>query len=158
MSVTGRELAKFIRSGSYGENLSLNPDEFYMSDLHTELNSEMPRHSVMSTDSGIERDMQGPEASDMEFTGGSSKSENTSGRLSRRGGIKVKPSVTDSMALMQDALEETGTAGSSGTLQRRAGNSGTTLPKEERDYTAKIVVMGDDRAVGRLARAYYWFR
>ncbi|KAG1940776.1 phosphoinositide 3-kinase regulatory subunit 6 isoform X1 [Pimephales promelas] len=154
-----RELAKFIRSGSYCENLSLNPDEFYMSDLHAELNSEMPRHSVMSTDSGIERDMQGPESSDTEFTGGKSlKSEQTSGRLSRRGGIKVKPSVTDSMALMQDALEETGTAGSSGTLQRRAGNSGTTLPKEERDYTAKIVVMGDDRAVGRLARAYYWFR
>ncbi|XP_067315628.1 phosphoinositide 3-kinase regulatory subunit 6 isoform X2 [Pseudorasbora parva] len=154
-----RELAKFIRSGSYCENLSLNADEFYMSDLHTELISEMPRHSIMSTDSGIERDMQGTETSDMEFTGERClKSEQTSGRLSRRGGIKVKPSVTDSMALMQDALEETGTAGSSGTLQRRAGNSGTTLPKEERDFTAKIVVMGDDRAVGRLARAYYWFR
>ncbi|XP_067229286.1 phosphoinositide 3-kinase regulatory subunit 6 [Chanodichthys erythropterus] len=153
-----RELAKFIRSGSYCEN-SLSPDEFYMSDFHTELNSEMPRHSVMSTDSGIERDLQGIEASDMDFPVGKSlKSEHTSGRLSRRGGIKVKPSVTDSMALMQDALEETGTAGSSGTLQRRAGNSGTTLLKEERDYTAKIVVMGDDRAVGRLARAYYWFR
>lgn len=156
-----RELAKFIRSGSgsYSESLSLNPDEFYMSDLPTDLNSEMPRHSVMSTDSGIERDLQGPDTSDMEFIGGRSlKSEQTCGRLSRRGGIKVKPSVTDSMVLMQDVLEETGKAGSSGTLQRRAGSSGTTLPKEERDYTAKIVVMGDDRVLGRLARAYYWLR
>ncbi|XP_016093628.1 phosphoinositide 3-kinase regulatory subunit 6 isoform X1 [Sinocyclocheilus grahami] len=153
-----RELAKFIRSGSFSESL-MSSEDFYMSDLPTDLNSDMPRYSVMSTDSGIERDMQGPEASDMEFPGGRTlKPEITSGRLSRRGGIKVKPSVTDSMALMQDALEETGTAGSSGTLQRRAGNSSTTLPKEERDYTAKIVVMGDDRAVGRLARAYYWLR
>ncbi|KAL0190965.1 hypothetical protein M9458_013663, partial [Cirrhinus mrigala] len=123
-----------------------------MSDFPLDLNSDMLRHSVISTDSGIERDMQGTEASDMEFIGGRAlKPEITSGRLSRRGGIKVKPSVTDSMALMQDVLEETGTAGSGGTLQRRAGNSSTTLPKEERDYTAKIVVMGDDRAVGRLA-------
>ncbi|XP_016362309.1 phosphoinositide 3-kinase regulatory subunit 6-like isoform X2 [Sinocyclocheilus anshuiensis] len=153
-----RELAKFIRSGSFSESL-MSSEDFYMSDLPTDLNSDMPRYSVMSTDSGIERDMQGPEASDMEFPGGRTlKPEITSGRLSRRGGIKVKPSVTDSMALMQDTLEETGIAGSSGTLQRRAGNSSTTLPKEERDYTAKIVVMGDDRAVGRLARAYYWLR
>ncbi|KAL1272936.1 hypothetical protein QQF64_028798 [Cirrhinus molitorella] len=153
-----RELAKFIRSGSLSESL-MSPEDFYMSDFPTDLNSDMPRHSVMSTDSGIERDMQGTDASDMDFIGGKTlKPEITSGRLSRRGGIKVKPSVTDSMALMQDVLEETGTAGCSGTLQRRAGNSSTTLPKEERDYTAKIVVMGDDRAVGRLARAYYWLR
>uniref|UniRef100_A0A9J8A1L4 Phosphoinositide-3-kinase regulatory subunit 6 n=1 Tax=Cyprinus carpio carpio TaxID=630221 RepID=A0A9J8A1L4_CYPCA len=154
----GRELAKFIRSGSFSESL-MSSEEFYMSDLATDLNSDMPRHSVMSTDSGIERDIQGTEVCDMEFTGGRIlKPEITSGRLSRRGGIKVKPSVTDNMALMQDVLEETGTAGSSGTLQRRAGNSSNSLPKEERDYTAKIVVMGDDRAVGRLARACYWLR
>ncbi|KTF90213.1 hypothetical protein cypCar_00031593 [Cyprinus carpio] len=153
-----RELAKFIRSGSFSESL-MSSEEFYMSDLATDLNSDMPRHSVMSTDSGIERDIQGTEVCDMEFTGGRIlKPEITSGRLSRRGGIKVKPSVTDNMALMQDVLEETGTAGSSGTLQRRAGNSSNSLPKEERDYTAKIVVMGDDRAVGRLARACYWLR
>uniref|UniRef100_A0A8C2PUG0 Phosphoinositide-3-kinase regulatory subunit 6 n=1 Tax=Cyprinus carpio TaxID=7962 RepID=A0A8C2PUG0_CYPCA len=153
-----RELAKFIRSGSFSESL-MGSEDFYMSYLPTDLNSDMPRYSVMSTDSGIERDIQGTEASDMEFPGGKTlKPEITSGRLSRRGGIKLKPSVTESMALMQDVLEETGTAGSSGTLQRRAGNSSTTLPKEERDYTAKIVVMGDDRAVGRLARAYYWLR
>ncbi|XP_051567411.1 phosphoinositide 3-kinase regulatory subunit 6-like isoform X1 [Myxocyprinus asiaticus] len=152
-----REMAKFIRSGSISDNLSLSPDEFLIADLPTDLNSYMPRHSVMSTDSGIERDMQGAESSDTDSSGGRSlKSELTSGRLSRRGGIKVKPSVIDSMALMQDALEET--AGTTGTLQRRAGNSCTTLPKQERDYTAKIVVMGDDRVLGRLARAYYWLR
>ncbi|XP_051563591.1 phosphoinositide 3-kinase regulatory subunit 6-like isoform X1 [Myxocyprinus asiaticus] len=154
-----REVTKFIRSGSFSDNLSLSQDEFLIADLPTDLNSEMPRHSVMSTDSGIERDIQGAESSDTDSIGGRSlKPELTSGRLSRRGGIKVKPSVIDSMALMQDALEETVTAGTTGTLQRRAGNSGTTLPKQERDYTAKIVVMGDDRVLGRLARTYYWLR
>ncbi|KTG35775.1 hypothetical protein cypCar_00007308 [Cyprinus carpio] len=63
-----RELAKFIRSGSFSESL-MGSEDFYMSYLPTDLNSDMPRYSVMSTDSGIERDIQGTEASDMEFPG-----------------------------------------------------------------------------------------
>ncbi|KAG5278998.1 hypothetical protein AALO_G00105010 [Alosa alosa] len=148
-----RELAKFIRSNSFCEPFSF-PEDF-MADLSTDLDPEMPRHSVISTDSGIERDL--PEATEQVAP--------SSGRLSRRGGMKVKPSVTDSVALMQDALEETGacvwgTAGSgAGMLQRRAGTSAMPFPKQQqRQFTARIVMMGDDRVLGRMARAYYWFR
>lgn len=128
-----------------------------MADLSTDLDPEMPRHSVMSTDSGIERDL--PDTLDQV----SAAAAPSSGRLSRRGGMKVKPSVTDSMALMQDALEDTGPWGTvvseTGSLQRRAGATGTPFPKQQqRQFTARIVMMGDDRVVGRMARAYYWFR
>lgn len=100
-----------------------------------------------------------------------SPSEPESSKLSRRGGIKMKPSVKDSMVLMQDTLEEhvsLGGGGGSGgrggrrgtTLQRRAGNSAmqNPFPKQQRHFTARIVVMGDDRVLGRLAKAYYFFR
>ncbi|XP_036426502.1 phosphoinositide 3-kinase regulatory subunit 6 [Colossoma macropomum] len=151
-----RELTKFIRSSSISDSFSLSPDDFDLPDLATDLDSEMPRHSIMSTDSGIERDMQPAESSDTEWGGGRSMRADTGqGRLSRRGGMKMKPSVTDSMALMQDALEDT--AGSRRTLQRKAGQSNMLL-QQQRHFTANIVVMGDDRVLGRLARAYYWLR
>ncbi|KAI4873014.1 hypothetical protein NFI96_004863, partial [Prochilodus magdalenae] len=101
-----RELTKFIRSStiSLSDSFSLSPDEFDLPDLATDLDSEMPRHSIMSTDSGIERDMQPAESSDTECSGGRSlKADPGQGRLSRRGGMKVKPTVTDSRALIQDS-------------------------------------------------------
>ncbi|XP_072539383.1 phosphoinositide 3-kinase regulatory subunit 6 [Salminus brasiliensis] len=151
-----RELTKFIRSSSVSDSFSLSSDDFELPDLPTDLDSEMPRHSIMSTDSGIERDMQPAESSDTECGGGRSvRAETGQGRLSRRGGMKVKPSVTDSMALIQDSLEETG--GNKRTLQRKTGHSSTLL-QQQRHFTANIVVMGDDRVLGRLARAYYWLR
>ncbi|KAG9277370.1 phosphoinositide 3-kinase regulatory subunit 6 [Astyanax mexicanus] len=152
-----RELTKFIRSSSVSDSFSLSSDDFELPDLPTDLDSEMPRHSIMSTDSGIERDMQPSETSDTESSGGRSlKAEVGQARLSRRGGMKVKPTVTDSMALIQDSLEDTG--GNRRTLQRKAGHSSTLLQQQQRHFTANIVVMGDDRVLGRLARAYYWLR
>lgn len=152
--LTGRELAKFVRSSSFCEPFSF-PEDF-MADLSTDLDPEMPRHSVMSTDSGIERDL--PDATEQV-----SATAPSLGRLSRRGGMKVKPSVTDNV--MRDVLEDAdacmwGTVGSgTGSLQRRAGATGTPFPKQQqRQFTARIVMMGDDRVVGRMARAYYWFR
>uniref|UniRef100_W5KQX2 Phosphoinositide-3-kinase regulatory subunit 6 n=1 Tax=Astyanax mexicanus TaxID=7994 RepID=W5KQX2_ASTMX len=152
-----RELTKFIRSSSVSDSFSLSSDDFELPDLPTDLDSEMPRHSIMSTDSGIERDMQPSETSDTESSGGRSlKAEVGQARLSRRGGMKVKPTVTDSMALIQDSLEDTG--GNRRTLQRKAGHSSTLLQQQQRHFTANIVVMGDDRVLGRLARAYYWLK
>lgn len=98
------------------------------------MDSDMPRNSVLSTDSGIERDM--AQGLDSEMRG--------TWHLLRRGGMRVKPSVTDSMAFLQDALV-----------------SGSALLKQQqrqRHMAANIVVMGDDRVLGRLARAYYTLR
>ncbi|KAG9350477.1 hypothetical protein JZ751_026840 [Albula glossodonta] len=123
-----------------------------MADFPTDLSPEMPRHSIMSTDSGIERDLPASELPGAGVEPPAGGGEQEQARLTRRGCIKMKPSVTDSMALIQDSLEE---LGASGTLQRKAGNSSTPFPKQQRHFTARIVVMGDDRVLGRLAKAYY---
>lgn len=79
----------------------------------------------------------------------------------------MRPSVMDSMMLIQDNLEghaPLGGGGSGGpggvTLQRQAGSSAmqNPFPKQQRQFTAKIVAMGDDRVLGRLAKAYFFFR
>lgn len=83
----------------------------------------------------------------------------------------MKPSVKDSMVLIQENMEDqaslTGAGGSGGrggrrgmALQRRAGSSVMHNPfsKQQRQLTARIVIMGSDRVLGRLAKAYYFFR
>lgn len=80
----------------------------------------------------------------------------------------MKPSVKDSMVLIQENMEDqaslTGAGGRGGrrgmTLQRRAGSSVMHNPfsKQQRQLTARIVIMGTDRVLGRLAKAYYFFR
>lgn len=82
----------------------------------------------------------------------------------------MRPSVNDGMVLMQDTLEDQASLGGGGgggsggkraaTLQRRAGSSAmqNPFPKQQRHFTAKIVAMGDDRVLGRLAKAYYFLR
>ncbi|XP_061077813.1 phosphoinositide 3-kinase regulatory subunit 6 isoform X2 [Conger conger] len=149
-----RELVKFIRPGS-SDRCSLYQDDFEMADLPSDLSPEMPRHSIMSTDSGIERDLPASELPGAGLEPPAGGGEQDSVRLTRRGGFKMKPSVSDNIALMQDSLEE---LGAGGTLQRKAGNSSTPFPKQQRHFTARILVMGDDRVLGRLAKAYYSLR
>uniref|UniRef100_A0A3Q2Q7M3 Phosphoinositide-3-kinase regulatory subunit 6 n=1 Tax=Fundulus heteroclitus TaxID=8078 RepID=A0A3Q2Q7M3_FUNHE len=178
-----RELSKWFRSSSVSESFSSfsqEQEDFELGESPcTLMSADMPRFSILSNDSGIERDL--PPTFD--FSPSSSldnpgigspweqcKIEQESGRLSRRGGIKLKPTAKDSMMLMQDTLEDhaSSAGGGSGgrggrrgaTLQRRAGTNmmETHFPKQQRHFTAKIVVMGDDRVVGRLAKAYYFYR
>ncbi|GAA6229729.1 phosphoinositide 3-kinase regulatory subunit 6-like [Lates japonicus] len=175
-----RELAKWFRSSSMSEQfpLSQEQEDFELGESPSDLMpSDMTRFSVMSNDSGIERDL--PPSADpsplssldtasLSTSWEQCKSEQDSGKLSRRGGIKMKPSVKDSMVLMQDTLEDHASIGGGGgragrrgaTLQRRAGSSAMQNPftKQQRHFTARIVVMGDDRILGRLAKAYYFFR
>lgn len=86
-------------------------------------------------------------------------------RLSRRPCIKLRLTAKDGIALMQDALEDQASQGVRGKggrapLQRQTGASmmQSHFPKQQRHFTARIVVMGDDRVVGRLAKAYYLYR
>ncbi|XP_071778647.2 phosphoinositide 3-kinase regulatory subunit 6 isoform X1 [Centroberyx gerrardi] len=175
-----RELARCVRSSSMSEQFSVSQDQddFLLCDLPSDLTpSDMPRLSVLSNDSGIERDLppsadpsptSSLDSSSMGSSGEQSKNEQESVKLTRRGGIKMRPSVKDSMALMQDTLEEHGSLGGGGgragargaTLQRRAGSSGmqTPFPKQQRHFTARIVAVGDDRVLGRLAKAFYFLR
>ncbi|XP_041821026.1 phosphoinositide 3-kinase regulatory subunit 6 [Chelmon rostratus] len=178
-----REVAKWFRSSSTSEQFSLSQEQedFELGESPGDLMPpDMTRFSVMSDDSGIERDLppsadpssvSSAETASVSSSWEQCKSEPDPSKLSRRGCIKVKPSVKSSMVLMQDTLEDhasltggggnVGMGGSRGaTLQRRAGSSAlqNSFPKQQRHFTARIVVMGDDRVLGRLAKAYYFFR
>lgn len=91
--------------------------------------------SVLSTDSGIEKDLTDAEEKE------NKRSALT--HLSRKPAFKNMP-VQHRHALMRQKTEE--------------APSSTTLPKEECGLTARIVVMGDDRVLGRLAEAYQSIR
>lgn len=181
-----KELARCVRSCSMSEQFSGTQDQeaFELCDLLGDLMpSETLRHSVMSNDSGIERDL--PPGADVSLTssmescsvahdtkhtfsvGKVDSATNKGNRLSRRGGIKLRPTVSEGIVLMQETLEEQGhlRAGweeqGRAKLQRRAGSSMMQLPncsKRPRHFTARIVTIGDDRVLGRLARTFHSLR
>lgn len=174
-----RELSKWFRSSSVSEQFSMSQDQdqvdFELGQSSIELPSET-RYSVLSSDSGIERDLppntdQQIDADAFNATCEQGKSDQDSGKLFRKGGIKLRPTVKDGVALMQDSLEEHTCLGWEGLSGGRGGRSATTLqrqagsgamhnpfPKQQRYFTARIVAMGDDRVLGRLAKTYYFYR
>ncbi|MEQ2163871.1 hypothetical protein GOODEAATRI_000542, partial [Goodea atripinnis] len=179
-------LSKWFRSSSVSESFSSfsqEQEDFELGESPcTLMSADMPRFSILSNDSGIERDwpssfdfspsssLDNPSISSPWEQSPVSPSDQDSSRLLRRGGIKLKPTAKDSMVLMQDTLEDHANAAGGGsaarggrrgaTLQRRAGANmmENHFPKQQRYFTAKIVIMGDDRVLGRLAKAYYFYR
>ncbi|XP_051681149.2 phosphoinositide 3-kinase regulatory subunit 6 isoform X2 [Oryctolagus cuniculus] len=110
---------------------------------------DMARVSVLSTDSGIERDLPlGPEELPAP---GSPELERVG--LQRKGGVKKR-------AWPPDLLMPAGWAGPSGLHRRtgRPGSDGELLPGVSRLHTARVLVLGDDRMLGRLAQAYHRLR
>ncbi|NXP01447.1 PI3R6 kinase, partial [Certhia brachydactyla] len=99
------------------------------------------RFSVLSTDSGIERDL-------------AAGDEPERSRLHRKGGIKKKLSSLDSVALLQAGSAVPG-GKPPGKLPRRSGMS---LESLHRLHTARVVLLGDDRILGRLAQAFHSLR
>ncbi|NXH10025.1 PI3R6 kinase, partial [Bucco capensis] len=152
-----KELVLFIRPLSQScepDCLSQELDTFEIQDIISECECcEQTRFSVLSTDSGIERDL--PAAPDDSCAPGSAESEHS--RLHRKGGIKKKPSPLESMAFLQAASNGPG-AKTSVKLQRRAGISPEPAAPLQRLHTARIVLLGDDRILGRLAQAYHSLR
>ncbi|XP_007457893.1 PREDICTED: phosphoinositide 3-kinase regulatory subunit 6 [Lipotes vexillifer] len=110
---------------------------------------EMARASMLSTDSGIERDL--PWGADEPPTPGSPEVERA--RLKRKGGIKKRVWPPD--ILMPSSWD-----GPPGLHQRTGRPSGDRglLPGVSRLHTARVLVLGDDRMLGRLARAYHSLR
>ncbi|XP_070419502.1 phosphoinositide 3-kinase regulatory subunit 6 isoform X4 [Equus przewalskii] len=110
---------------------------------------ELARVSVLSTDSGIERDL--PLGADELLTPSSPEMEH--GGLQRKGGMKKR-------AWPLDLLMLGGWDGPPG-LHRRTGRpdgDGELLPGVSRLHTARVLVLGDDRMLGRLAQAYHSLR
>ncbi|NWR08117.1 PI3R6 kinase, partial [Paradoxornis webbianus] len=107
------------------------------------------RFSVLSTDSGIERDLPAQD----EPCGRCAERS----RLHRKGGIKKRLSPLDGVALLQ-----AGSAVPAGKGPGKAPGGSGTAPEPpgppQRLHTARVVLLGDDRLLGRLAQAFHSLR
>ncbi|XP_074870934.1 phosphoinositide 3-kinase regulatory subunit 6 isoform X2 [Carettochelys insculpta] len=152
-----KELVLFVRPLSHTceqDCLSQELDNFEIQDIVSDCDCcEQTRFSVLSNDSGIERDL--PTAGEELLLPGATEAEHA--KLQRKGGIKKRASPLESMALLQNSCSGPG-AKQTGKLYRKSGCNMAPLPHPCRLYTARIVVLGDDRVLGRLAQAYYSLR
>ncbi|XP_047291406.1 phosphoinositide 3-kinase regulatory subunit 6 isoform X10 [Homo sapiens] len=143
---TGKELVLFLRPRS---QLRLSADLEVLDLQGLRPDRELARVSVLSTDSGIERDL--PTGADELPAPGSPEMERAG--LQRKGGIKKRAWPLD--FLMPGSWD--GPPG----LHRRTGRpsgDGEMLPGVSRLHTARVLVLGDDRMLGRLAQAYHRLR
>ncbi|KAM4663851.1 phosphoinositide 3-kinase regulatory subunit 6 isoform 2-T5 [Discoglossus pictus] len=137
-----KELILFTRETQATDS---DVDPFGISELPSDIeSSDQNRISVWSNDSGIERDLPGVE-------------EKEQAKLQRKPCIKKKGPDLDSATLLQN-LTKAPRGSRTGTLQRLSGLSTEVPSGPEKLPTARIVIFGDDRALGRLAKAYYSFR
>ncbi|EDL10449.1 expressed sequence BB220380 [Mus musculus] len=138
-----KELVLFLRPRS---QLRLSADLDALDLQGFRLDRDLAR---VSTDSGIERDL--PLGSDELPDPSSSEMERAA--LQRKGGIKKRVWPPD--FFMPGSWD--GPPG----LHRRTGRpsgDGELLPGVSRVHTARVLVLGDDRMLGRLAQAYYRLR
>ncbi|KAE8577272.1 hypothetical protein XENTR_v10004505 [Xenopus tropicalis] len=118
------------------QNTDIEAESFRIPELPMDgEGTEQNRISVWSNDSGIERDLPGVE-------------EKESAKLQRKPCIKKKGPDLDSAVLLQN-LTKAPKGSRVGTLQRLSGQS-TEVPAEpEKLPTARIIILGDDRALGK---------
>ncbi|KAM6245511.1 phosphoinositide 3-kinase regulatory subunit 6 [Porphyrio hochstetteri] len=152
-----RELVLFVRPLSQSceqDCLSQDLETFEIQDIISECECcEQSRFSVLSTDSGIERDL--PAAA--EEPPAPSGAEPDPARLQRKGGIKKKSSPLESVAFLQPGCN--GPAAKPPVKPpRRPGIAPEPAAPLQRLHTARIVLLGDDRILGRLAQAYHSLR
>ncbi|XP_053565917.1 phosphoinositide 3-kinase regulatory subunit 6 isoform X2 [Bombina bombina] len=137
-----KELILFTRETQIAD---ADVDTFRIPELPSDTEtSEQNRVSVWSNDSGIERDL--PSQEEKEQT-----------KLQRKPCIKKRGLDMDSTVLLQN-LTKAPRGSRTGTLQRLSGLSTEVPPGPDKLPTARVVIFGDDRALGRLAKAFYAFR
>nr|XP_013808634.1 PREDICTED: phosphoinositide 3-kinase regulatory subunit 6 [Apteryx mantelli mantelli] len=152
-----KELVLFIRPLSQScepDLLSQDLDNFEIQDIISDCECcKQTRFSVLSTDSGIERDL--PAAAEESVA--PCRAETEQSRLQRKGGIKKKASPLESVAFLQAGCNSPG-AKQVMKPQRRSGITPEPVALLQRQHTARIVLLGDDRILGRLAQAYHSLR
>ncbi|XP_066470919.1 phosphoinositide 3-kinase regulatory subunit 6 isoform X2 [Tiliqua scincoides] len=154
-----KELVLFIRSPSQScdqDSPSPELDNFEFQEVGPDYDyyDEQTRFSILSNDSGIERDL--PTLGDEVPPSCSADADRS--RLQRKGGMKKKGSSLNSIAFLHSGCTGQGST-TAGKLHRKSGGSiMEPMVPMKRLHTARVLVLGDDRVLGRLAQAYYSMR
>ncbi|XP_067860346.1 phosphoinositide 3-kinase regulatory subunit 6-like [Heptranchias perlo] len=153
-----QELVRFVKNrlGSSQDFVNSDSDNSEMSEPTDSSNVEQTRFSVLSTDSGIVRDCGdlslGNDVSPAEYN------EEKQPKLVRRGCLKKKSCDSDNALLLSEIYDNTAT-GDDMKLQRKFGSNAMLFTlKQQKLSTARVVVIGNDCILGRLANAFLSLR
>ncbi|KAL8209268.1 UNVERIFIED_CONTAM: hypothetical protein K2H54_000389, partial [Gekko kuhli] len=149
----GKELVLFLRPQSQfweDDSLSQVLDRFEIQEMGPASGGcEQARFSVLSTDSGVERDLLLP---------GDEVPEAEHSRLQRKGGIKKRTPTPDCLSLLQTGSNGQGAKPAGKLHQKCDGSVMEPIAQMKRLHTAQVLVLGDDRVLARLVQAYYSLR
>uniref|UniRef100_UPI00398E7E60 phosphoinositide 3-kinase regulatory subunit 6-like isoform X2 n=1 Tax=Pristiophorus japonicus TaxID=55135 RepID=UPI00398E7E60 len=152
-----KKLVQFVKNqcGSGQDFTNSDSDNSEMSEPTDDGNIEQTRLSVLSTDSGIVRDCGDLSlGSDVSPTVSNEKEQ---AKLVRRGCVKKKSYDSDNTMFLSD-IYDTAT-GDSMKLQRKFGCNAMLFNfKQQKPNTARIVVIGNDCILGKLAKAFLSLR
>ncbi|GCB69827.1 hypothetical protein scyTo_0008457 [Scyliorhinus torazame] len=147
-----KELVQFVKNrfGNSQDIANSDSDNSELSEPTDSLNFEPTRLSVLSTDSGIVRDCGDPPPA--------GEDDKTQSKLFRRDGMKKKSYDLDNTLLLSDIPDNTAT-GADTKLQRKFGCSTLLFNiKHQKPNTARIMLIGNDRILGKLAKTFLSLR
>ncbi|XP_007886653.2 phosphoinositide 3-kinase regulatory subunit 6 [Callorhinchus milii] len=159
-----QELEEFVTGRLCSEESSMNSDmdNAEMNEHVNWSNNEQTRLSVLSTDSGIVRDCgdafaaqdtESPQDSMLAHSPHPETCEVERPKLSRRHGMKIKHTGSDKQTPLLDFID------GASSLQRRSGRNALLFNlKVQRAFTARVVMIGNDCILGRLAKAFHSLR
>ncbi|XP_078426994.1 phosphoinositide 3-kinase regulatory subunit 6 [Cetorhinus maximus] len=153
-----KELVQFVKNrfGSGQDLINSDSDNSEMSEPIDSHNFEQTRLSVLSTDSGIVRDCGDPPLSNDVSPAGANEKEQT--KLVRRPGMKKKSYDSDNIPSFLEIYDNTVTEANM-KLQRKFGcNTMFFNFKQQKPNTARVMVIGNDCILGRLAKAFLSLR
>ncbi|XP_078081596.1 phosphoinositide 3-kinase regulatory subunit 6 [Mustelus asterias] len=153
-----KELVQFVKNRFEGsqEIINSDSDNSEMIEPTDSPNFEQTRLSVLSTDSGIVRDCGDPPL--LNDCPHQETPEKEQSKLSRRCGMKKKSHHSHDTLILSDVYDNTAT-GAGLKLQRKFGCNMTLANfKQQKPYTARVMVIGGDCILGKLAKAFLSLR
>ncbi|XP_051888931.1 phosphoinositide 3-kinase regulatory subunit 6-like isoform X2 [Pristis pectinata] len=153
-----KELVQFVKNQLDGSQdfIYSDPDTSEMSETTDCHNIEQIRLSVLSTDSGIVRDCGDPTVGSDASPSRSSDTNQT--KLSRKGCVKKRNHDSENALYFPDIYDNTTTCNDMNLHRKFGCNVMSFSIKQLKPNTARVVVIGNDCILGRLAQAYHSLR
>lgn len=156
--LAGKELVRFVRNqlDSGQDFINSDSDTSEISESTHGHDIEQTRLSILSTDSGIVRDCGDPTTGN--DTSPSRSSEGNQAKLSRKGCVKKRNQDSENALFLPELYDSTATSSDMNLHRRSDCNAMSFSIKQLKPNTARVVVIGNDCILGRLAKAFHSLR